>query len=264
MKLYVICGHGAGDPGACSGGYSEAERVRALAKRMKALGGSSVVILDTSVNWYASKKVNAALKKKVGDNPVVEMHQDSASESAKGGHVVIKSGLSADKHDKALAKFIGDYFPGRSVTISKRSDLQNPNMAADYGINYRLLEVCFISNKSDREKFNKNMDKVATGILGAFGIKASKETTSKTTASKTTTSSTGSFKAYKVKVTATALNVRKGAGTNYEIVKQSGKNLTLKKGDVYTITAEKKNGSTKWGKLKSGAGWISLAYTKKV
>lgn len=37
MKLYIIAGHGAGDPGACANGYQEAERVRALAKRIKAL-----------------------------------------------------------------------------------------------------------------------------------------------------------------------------------------------------------------------------------
>ena len=36
------------------------------------------------------------------------------------------------------------------------------------------------------------------------------------------------------------------------------------KGEVYTIVSEVKNGSTTWGKLKSGAGYISLGYTKKV
>lgn len=34
---------------------------------------------------------------------------------------------------------------------------------------------------------------------------------------------------------------------------------------VYTIVAESDGpGASKWGKLKSGAGWISLDYTKKV
>ena len=66
------------------------------------------------------------------------------------------------------------------------------------------------------------------------------------------------FKPYKVKVTASVLNVRSGAGTGYKV------NTTVKKGDVFTISAEKMNGTTKWGKLKSGVGWISLAYTEKV
>jgi uncharacterized protein YgiM (DUF1202 family) len=68
------------------------------------------------------------------------------------------------------------------------------------------------------------------------------------------------FTAYKVKVTAkNGLNVRKGAGTSYAVV------TTIKYGEVYTVTAEKKVGSQTWGKLKSGAGWICLTgYTKKV
>lgn len=63
---------------------------------------------------------------------------------------------------------------------------------------------------------------------------------------------------YKVKITAGVLNVRKGPGTGYGIATQ------IRQGEVYTIVDEVKNGSTTWGKLKSGAGYISLAYTKKV
>ena len=59
---------------------------------------------------------------------------------------------------------------------------------------------------------------------------------------------------YTVKITADVLNVRKGAGTNYGVATQ------VKEGEVYTIIDE----SNGWGKLKSGAGWISLEYTKKV
>ena len=62
---------------------------------------------------------------------------------------------------------------------------------------------------------------------------------------------------YKVKVTASALNVRKGAGVSYSIVK------TLKKNATVTITESKKVGSSTWGKI-SGSGWINLGYTKKV
>lgn len=57
---------------------------------------------------------------------------------------------------------------------------------------------------------------------------------------------------YLVTVTASALNVRAGAGTNYKI------NTVVHKGEVYTIVATQGN----WGKLKSGAGWICLNYTK--
>ena len=59
---------------------------------------------------------------------------------------------------------------------------------------------------------------------------------------------------YLVKVTVNILNVRAGAGTNFKV------NTQVKKNQVYTIVDEK-NG---WGKLKSGAGWISLDYVEKV
>ena len=73
------------------------------------------------------------------------------------------------------------------------------------------------------------------------------------------TTKPASFTAYKVKVTADVLNIRKGAGTNYGI---SG---TIKDKGIYTIVAESNGtGATKWGKLKSGAGWISLDWCKKV
>jgi len=38
----------------------------------------------------------------------------------------------------------------------------------------------------------------------------------------------------------------------------------VKKGEVYTIVGEASGqGASMWGKLKSGAGWISLDYTQK-
>lgn len=68
------------------------------------------------------------------------------------------------------------------------------------------------------------------------------------------TSAASTFTPYLVRINTSVLNVRAGAGTNYKITTQVGQN------EVYTIVDEK-NG---WGKLKSGAGWIYLNYTKKI
>ena len=66
------------------------------------------------------------------------------------------------------------------------------------------------------------------------------------------------FKSYKVKVSINNLNIRKGPGTNYSRVGY------IPVG-IYTIIQESSGkGATKWGKLKSGAGWISLDYISKV
>ncbi|MBO5004877.1 MAG: N-acetylmuramoyl-L-alanine amidase [Clostridia bacterium] len=68
-----------------------------------------------------------------------------------------------------------------------------------------------------------------------------------------------SSEGYLVKVTADVLNIRADAGTNYAVVGQ------IKDHGVYTIVAEKEGtGASKWGKLKSGAGWISLDYVEKI
>ena len=66
------------------------------------------------------------------------------------------------------------------------------------------------------------------------------------------------FKPYTVKVTASALNVRKGAGTSYPVT------TVIRDKGIYTIVEETKVGNNTWGRLKSGAGWICLYYTKKV
>ena len=73
------------------------------------------------------------------------------------------------------------------------------------------------------------------------------------------TGSTGTATSYRVRTTADVLNIRKGPGTNYGVAGQ------IKGKGIYTIVAEAVgHGATKWGKLKSGAGWISLDYVTKL
>lgn len=59
---------------------------------------------------------------------------------------------------------------------------------------------------------------------------------------------------FRVKVTASALNIRSGPGTQYSI------NGTIRDKGIYTIVDTQGD----WGKLKSGAGWISLNYTLRL
>lgn len=60
-------------------------------------------------------------------------------------------------------------------------------------------------------------------------------------------------KACIVRVACANLNVRKGPGTNYPVT------TGVHQGELYTIVEETADG---WGKLKSGAGWIKLEYTR--
>lgn len=64
---------------------------------------------------------------------------------------------------------------------------------------------------------------------------------------------------YMVRVSISDLNIRKGPGTNYG---KTGKFTGI---GTFTIVEEADGqGASKWGRLKSGAGWISLDYAKKI
>ena len=168
--IYVIAGHGNGDPGAVGNGYQEAERVRVLAQRIADLGGEYVHLHPFTDNAYASGAISSLTISK--DWQIVELHMDSAASSAKGGHVIIKSGFSPDDHDLALERLMVEMFPGRSVTLAQRSNLANVNRAASKGYGYRLVENGFISNAGDVAQFNANVDALARGYLAAFDIPA--------------------------------------------------------------------------------------------
>jgi LysM repeat protein len=116
------------------------------------------------------------------------------------------------------------------VTYTVKSGDTLSEIAAKYGVDYKVLA-------SYNNITNPNSIIVGQKI-------------------KIPTSSTAAASAvpYKVKVTASALNIRKGAGSSYAVVG------TIKDKGVYTIT-QVSNG---FGKLKSGAGWIELKYTQKV
>lgn len=103
-----------------------------------------------------------------------------------------------------------------------------------YDVTHKICPAQMVNDSNEWKAFKEDVKRILT--TGAI----SKEV--------------ATFKSYLVKITAKVLNVRKGPSTSYAVATQ------VKENEVYTIVAEE-NG---WGKLKSGAGWISLAYTKKV
>lgn len=176
--FYFIGGHGAGDPGAGGNGYTESTEARSLnsliAKYVKQLGGKAV-IYNTKRDMYQQSAKGKGLY--AWDHPsnyvVIETHFNAFNKKARGTEVLVKSGSSSDKYDKAINKALAKYFTNRG--IKKRYDLLNMNIAAQKGINYRLVEVCFIDSKKDMEQYKKNKDAIARLIAeGLVGKKFSK------------------------------------------------------------------------------------------
>ena len=111
---------------------------------------------------------------------------------------------------------------------------------------YYILEHGFHSHKATCNWLLKdeNLEKLAKAevevIAQYYGLKK------KTSTNNSTNTTTKVNEVYSI--TTDSLNIRSGPGTDYKVVG------TVKKGEAYTVV-EKKNG---FGKLKSGAGWISL------
>lgn len=122
-----------------------------------------------------------------------------------------------------------------------------------------IVEGVFVDNQKDASQADTLEEQKAFGVAYAKGILKTLGITEKNVSQVNkngNTTATSVSTSYTVKITASVLNVRAEAGTDNKI------NTKVKKGEVYTIVEEKMNGNNKWGKLKSGAGWISLDYTE--
>jgi len=108
-------------------------------------------------------------------------------------------------------------------------------------------------------KFGESMDSFRAAVKKGMSATTTPQPSNPAPAEPSAPAPTApAFQSYTVKVTADELNIRKGPGTNFGI------NGSIKDKGVYTIVEESNGaGATKWGRLKSGAGWISLDYTQK-
>ena len=122
-----------------------------------------------------------------------------------------------------------------------------------------IVECAFVDNRTDMNILDTTAEQKQMGVAIAKGILKELRIAYKPNTN-STKPTTNTFKSYLVRITSeNGVNIRKGAGTNYPIVD------AIPKGGAYTIVAESTgHGAKKWGKLKSGVGWIALDYTEKI
>lgn len=121
-----------------------------------------------------------------------------------------------------------------------------------------ICEGVFVDNRSDAAQADTDAECCAFGEAYARGILATLGIADVATEDMSSGKTDKNEYTYRVKVTANGLNIRKDAGISHAVTG------VIRDRGVYTIVAEKTVSGQKWGKLKSGAGWICLAYTKKV
>lgn len=185
--------------------------------------------------WFADKNKSLNYSPK-SDEMVLTVHRWFANKSCPGDWLYNRLGNLAAEVTKRLG--------GSGTTVTPTTPTT--------GTLYRVRKS-WADSKSQIGAY-KNLDNAKAVVDKNKGYSVFDEKGNVVYAGKST-----AFSPYLVRVTASELNIRKGAGTNY------GTNGSIKDKGVYTIVAESTGtGATKWGKLKSGAGWISLDYTKRV
>lgn len=170
----------------------------------------------------------------------------------------------------------------RAVTIECASDKTNPYAMTD-AVYASLIELCtdickrngktkllWLADKGKTLSYSPKTDEMVLTVHRWFKNKSCPgdwlysrlgDLATKVTAKlggDVNSNSSNLDSEYKVRVTVNALNIRKGAGTNFAVIG------TIRDKGVYTIVSDSSGtGAKKWGKLKSGAGWISLDYCTK-
>lgn len=180
MKILIIAGHGAGDPGACACGYQEANLVREIAPilKNKLSAYAEVDVFDTSKNMYKYLKSNSFNFKNY--NYVLELHfnagvgDTAGNGKTTGTEVLVHPNESGTGVEAAILKNICALgFKSRGIKV--RSNLQNMNICkGKQGVSYALLETCFIDDLDDIKLYQNNKDKVITaianGIISGFNL----------------------------------------------------------------------------------------------
>lgn len=188
MSVLLVAGHGKGymsnDSGAVGNGTNERDFIRKnivpnVAKYLKDAGhtvsyygGSSMgqdLYQDTAYGYNIgdTSKYGMYWVAKQNYDAIIEFHLDAASPAASGGHVIIGKGLAADKIDKgiqaAIVKHVGQIRP-----IDPRDNLLNVNVAKQLNLNYRLVELGFITSKKDMDKIKKDLQAYTKDIAQAI------------------------------------------------------------------------------------------------
>lgn len=185
------------------------------------------------------------------------VHRDYANKSCPGKYLYDRMGEIAAEVNKRLGAVTPEPKPEpqpQPAKSIKAGDIVKVSAGATY-TNGKKIPDAIIAETWIVKSVNGNKALIDKSVDGKWSINS----TVNVKYLKAVENSDQVFTPYIVRVTVNALNIRTGPGTNYNIAG------TIIGSGVFTIVAEKTGqGAALWGKLKSGAGWIALDYTKKI
>lgn len=168
MKILIICGHGAGDPGACSSLGVERDEVRKIGPRVAELlrgyKDTTVDIYPTNRNAYADVKNGTVAVNFANYDYVFEIHFNSATNvSANGVEIwVTPSEQSVEVEQKIVNYMAALGFTNRGV---KKEYFAVITAAKNKGTSAALIETCFIMNQYDMALYKNNFEKICQAMV---------------------------------------------------------------------------------------------------
>lgn len=215
---------------------------------------------EGKVDESLSSRLNAYLNANV--DAFVSIHHNAYTGTWNGATgVEVYTDRNCTTKDSELAKDI--YEKLSAYTGLKGRGIKKANFAVinQNKIPAVLVEGGFMDGSNDYKVITSDAGQsgyaraVAEGLIKFLNLtKKVVEVTSQPAAPVKTTTSSTPKELFKCRITCQILNIRKGPGMSYAIVG------TIRDRGIYTIVEKKGT----WGKLKSGAGWISLNYVKKL
>lgn len=175
MKILLISGHGAGDPGACANGYKEADLTVEVVQRLAVYLAvyCDVTVYPVERNAYADVQKGAW---QVGwdFDYVLEVHFNAGGGT--GVEIFVTTKENKITVETEIVKNIaGLGLKNRGV---KKTDFLVIKTCKNKGVSSALVETCFIDSASDMALYASNKDKVAKamsdGIVAGFGLTGAK------------------------------------------------------------------------------------------
>lgn len=172
MKILLIAGHGAGQPGAVGNGYREVDLTREVVSMLKPKldGYATVDIYPTSNNAFQDVQKGRPAVNFANYDYVLEIHFNAGD--GVGTEIYVTSKEAKYDVEQNIMNSMSKLYKNRGV---KRTDFLVISEAKRRGVSSALLEVCFIDNVSDMNIYATKKDEVvqsiADGIIGGFGLK---------------------------------------------------------------------------------------------
>lgn len=202
---------------------------------------------------FASPKAKASSNYGIGKDGRIAVYVDEkdrswCSSNSANDHRAITIECASDRHHPyAINDKVYESLVNLCADICKRNNIKQLKWKADRNLIGRpdkqnmTVHRWFANKSCPGDYIYSRLGKIAKEVNAKLALNANSLS-------------------FSVRVSINDLNIRRGPGTNYaKTGKYTGKG-------VFTITEVKsgKGSTAGWGRLKSGAGWISLDYAKKL